>query len=641
MALVYTRWADPLLDTINADIANTSTLASSLLTPIVYGADLFGDEATFLTGNFGFDGYMGVPRLMGADAEQAAAEFNVAWQTVDPALNPSLRALTSAASLVGASGTYATSLLRADTMPLVFSFPVLPTTLDADGSDFEVTLSDGTRVTPQVAGLLPNLEHNERQTVVITGDFGNRTTPGSPGARYPTSVAIVNDGTPLQMIGRSGPLIAVGLSINSSNSYVAGNGPRLVFAKINRYSNLGEGGPIGVGAASQNNSGFDSYGDQAQYRLRLYTSAGFSPDGIASLMPDDFGRFFQLKATTQSGESITITETGTPYAIGDRGTLTVVGLADLAPAGTPVNAAYVEDHDNYYDVILEGDLTAITALSAVRMPSANGYSAVYNPGGPGNSPDAPGAAPGPFTVPSQDHSIPISFDLDGARQVTFVEIDGAVLRNPWDLRPVGRLLGTAVEDTLTGQKILAYSDPQGRRFFSSFKASSSTASNLPGGRSELSAIDLIDTRNSDPANDVVVTGSLSRSAADDCILQWYSVSDNEGTVVDPLSGSILKPGEPGYAEAAGRRADLISNNRLALTNSMIAPFSITLDSGAIYAPLIINQTSGESYFAFAAANPDQLEHFSGFGANGWGMEDLYGGGDRDYDDLIVRFSLGS
>ena len=412
-------------------------------------------------------------------------------------------------------------------------------------------------------------------------------------------------------------------------------------AKLNRYSDLGEGGPVGVGAASQNNSGFDSYGDQAQYRLRLYTSAGFSPDGIASLMPDDFGRFFQLKATTQNGESITITETGTPYAIGDRGTLTVVGLADLAPAGTPVNAAYVEDHDNYYDVILEGDLTAITALSAVRMPSANGYSAVYNPGGPGNSPDAPGAAPGPFTVPSQDHSIPISFDLDGARQVTFVESDGAVLRNPWNLRPVGRLLGTAVEDTLTGQKILAYSDPQGRRFFSSFKASSSTSSNLPGGRSELSAIDLIDTRNSDPANDVVVTGSFSRSAADDCILQWYSVSDNEGTVVDPLSGSILKPGEPGYAEAAGRRADLISNNRLALTNSMIAPFSITLDSGAIYAPLIINQTSGESYFAFAAANPDKLEHFCGFGANGWGMEDLYGGGDRDYDDLIVRFSLGS
>lgn len=77
-----------------------------------------------------------------------------------------------------------------------------------------------------------------------------------------------------------------------------------------------------------------------------------------------------------------------------------------------------------------------------------------------------------------------------------------------------------------------------------------------------------------------------------------------------------------------------------MTNSTIAPFSITLESGAIYAPLIINQTSGERYFAFAAANPDKLRHFTGFGANGWSMEDGYEGGDRDYDDLIVRFSLG-
>ncbi len=627
MALVYSQWAGPLLDTINADIANTSTLASSLLTAIVYGADLFGDEAKFLTGNFGFDGYMGVPRLMGANAEQAAAEFNVAWQTLDPALNPSLRALTSAASLVGASGTYATRLLLADTMPLVFSFPVLPSSLDADGSDFEVTLSDGTTVTPQIAGLLPNLEYNERQTVVIDGDFGNRITPGSPGAKYPISVAIVNDGTPLQMIGRSGPVNAVGLSIDSSNSYVAGNGPRLVSAKLNRYSDLGEGGPVGVGSASQHNSGSDSYGDQAQYRFRLYTSAGFSPDGIASLMPNDFSRFFQLKATTESGENITITETGVSYAIGNQGRITVVGLADLATAGTPLNAAYVEDHDNYYDVILEGDLNAIKALSAVRMPSGNGYSAVYNPGGPGN-------------VPSQDHSIPISFDLDGARQVTFVETDGAVLRNPWNLRPVGDLLGTAVEDTLTGQTILAYIDPQDRRFFSSFEASPSTATDLPGQRTQLSAIDLIDIREIDAPSDVTVSGSFSRSAADNSVLQWYSVSDDEGTVVDPLSGAILKPGEPGYAEAAGRRADLISDNTLELTNSTIAPFSITLESGAIYAPLIINQTSGERYFAFAAANPDKLGHFTGFGANGWGMEDGYEGGDRDYDDLIVRFSLG-
>ena len=641
MAIVYSEWAQPLLDTINADLANPSTLASSLLTPIVYGADLFADEAKFLTGNYGFDGYLGVPGLMSANGKRVAAEFNVAWESIDPALSPSLRALTSASGLLGASGTYGTDLRLADTMPLVFSVPVLPSSLDASGSDFEVTLSDGTKVTPQVAGLLPNLEHNERQTVVIMGDFGNRITPGNPGALYPTSVEIVNDGTPLQLLEQHGPVDAVGLSISSQNPYGEGNGPKLVSAKLNLYSTLGEGGPIGVGSVSENNSGSDLYGDQAQYRLRLYTSAGFSPDGIQSLMPDQFGTYFQLKATTRNGDSVVISEPEVAYTIGNQGTVTVIGLADLAPAGTTINAAYVEDHDNYYDVILKGDLNAIRALSEVRMPSEAGYSSVYNPGGPGNNPDAAGAAPGPFTVASQDHSIPISFDLDGARQVTYVESDRAVLRNPWNLLPVGDLLGTAVEDTSTGQTIQAYIDPLGRRFFSSFAASSSEATNLPGNGSEGSAIDLIDIRDVDAINGVNVSGSFSRSAENDSSLQWYAVADGEGSVEDPLSGLMLKPGEAGYASAAMRRAELISDNVLQLNNASIDSFSVTLEGGAMYAPLITNKASGERYFAFAAANADGLAHYAAFGANGWGVEDIFGGGDHDYDDMIVRFNLNS
>ena len=45
--------------------------------------------------------------------------------------------------------------------------------------------------------------------------------------------------------------------------------------------------------------------------------------------------------------------------------------------------------------------------------------------------------------------------------------------------------------------------------------------------------------------------------------------------------------------------------------------------------------------SFAAANADGLVHFTRFGANGWGVEDIFGGGDHDYDDMIVRFSLSS
>ena len=51
---------------------------------------------------------------------------------------------------------------------------------------------------------------------------------------------------------------------------------------------------------------------------------------------------------------------------------------------------------------------------------------------------------------------------------TYVEIDGPVLRNPWDLLPVGSLLGLAIHDTTSGQRINAYSDPDGQRFYASF-----------------------------------------------------------------------------------------------------------------------------------------------------------------------------
>ena len=102
------------------------------------------------------------------------------------------------------------------------------------------------------------------------------------------------------------------------------------------------------------------------------------------------------------------------------------------------------------------------------MPSSGGYSPVYNPGGPGNDPTAPGAAPGPFTVPSTDHSVSVTNDLDGTQVVTFVEVEGSVQRNPVTGQPIGTLVGLAVEDVVTGQQINAYRDPNGLVFYASF-----------------------------------------------------------------------------------------------------------------------------------------------------------------------------
>jgi hypothetical protein len=636
LAIIYTELADPLLAYIDADIANSSASASALLTPINYNADLFASEAKFFSGNYGFEGYIGIPGLSGTNGQQVAANFNIAWETLDPALNPALRALTSGASALGASGVYGTQLQLQDTMPLVFSYPVLPTTLNQNGSDFEIELNDGSIVKPLIAAFLPNLEHNERQTVVIIGEFGNRNLPGTPDARYPVSVRIVNDGTPLQMLSANGPVDAVGLNIASKNPYESGNGPKLVAAKLNYFSALGEGAP-NANQSSLFNSGGNLYGNEAQYRLRLYTSAGFSPDGIASLLPNDFSNYFILESRF-GNDSIEITEANRNYEIGDLGSIKVVGLADLGPAGTTVNEAYVEDHDNYYDIILEGDLAAIQSLQSVRMPSSGEYQAVYNPGGPGNNPDAPGAGSGPFTVASEDHTTPITLDLDGAMQATYVEVDGEVLRNPWNLQPVGTLLGLAVKDTLSGQEINAYVDPDGRRFYSSFSPSSDSASNLPGDKTDVNPINLINTTEFSEESVVTISGSISRSATDNLALQFYEIKNIDGAVTDPISGSILLPGEPGYADAAINNANL-NSNQLVLADASINSFDFTLQAGKLYAPVLINEEQNELYFAIAGANRDGLDHFNGVGANGWGIEDTFGGGDRDFDDIIILFEV--
>ncbi len=466
--VVFTPLADRLVQFVNASRADTSGTAASLQTPINYNADIFAATPAIVTANYGFDGYMGVPGLTGTGPNDRAiaAFYNVAWESLDPALGAAQRAYTSAVSTDSISSVYGVDLLLADTIPVVFSNPVLPTTVNP--TDFLITLSDGSQVNPLTAAFLPNLEFNERQTVVIAGYLGNRLQPGDPGAMYPVSVTVIDDGSPLQLLTNTGPVSAVGLSAQSANPYVTGNGPRLVAAKLNYFSNLGEGGPIGMSLASQNNSGADLYGSQAQYRLRLYTSAGFSPDGIASLLPGEFSRYFILEATADDGSTIEITQANTPVTIGSFGSITVVGLADLAQAGATENAAYVEDHDNYYDVILSGDPAAVARLSSVRMPSTGSYSPVYNPGGPGNDPTAPGAAPGPFTVPSTDGSVAVTNDLDADQVATFVEVDGAVQRNPVTGRPIGTLLGVAVEDIVTGQRINAYVDPQRRLFYASF-----------------------------------------------------------------------------------------------------------------------------------------------------------------------------
>jgi hypothetical protein len=41
-----------------------------------------------------------------------------------------------------------------------------------------------------------------------------------------------------------------------------------------------------------------------------------------------------------------------------------------------------------------------------------------------------------------------------------------------------------------------------------------------------------------------------------------------------------------------------------------------------------------AYFNYLGANPDQIDHFRLLGNNTFGFEDMYGGGDRDFNDGV-------
>ena len=64
-----------------------------------------------------------------------------------------------------------------------------------------------------------------------------------------------------------------------------------------------------------------------------------------------------------------------------------------------------------------------------------------------------------------------------------------------------------------------------------------------------------------------------------------------------------------------------------------------VNAGDLIAMQLTNNTHGDTYSGFAQANEtvngQPVGHLWNYGLNAWGWEDIKGGGDRDYNDLIV------
>ena len=150
--------------------------------------------------------------------------------------------------------------------------------------------------------------------------------------------------------------------------------------------------------------------------------------------------------------------------------------------------------------------------------------------------------------------------------------------------------------------------------------------------------------------DSFLIGSLSynREASFNSTVGFYQVLDRNGSLFDAVTGRTLDPtvlqaaDQDRYRELAlseANRASALDGN--AITNRQLVQKEFSVAGGVFYAPFAIVASTQQTYFAFAAANPDGVNHFKMMGANVFGLEDMHGGGDRDYNDLLVGVNFKS
>jgi hypothetical protein len=141
--------------------------------------------------------------------------------------------------------------------------------------------------------------------------------------------------------------------------------------------------------------------------------------------------------------------------------------------------------------------------------------------------------------------------------------------------------------------------------------------------------------------DIQVTFTIKREAAFNNTVGFYQIEDAQGTVTS-ITGAKIKPGEAGYQAAVVQNR--IAGVDLAVANGQTASIDKVLQGGAIYAPFLIananpsnlNGNFGNVYTPYTLGNSDATDHVRLLGDNTFGFEDLVGGGDKDFNDVVVK-----
>lgn len=144
--------------------------------------------------------------------------------------------------------------------------------------------------------------------------------------------------------------------------------------------------------------------------------------------------------------------------------------------------------------------------------------------------------------------------------------------------------------------------------------------------------------------------ALTRDAGYNNYIGFYQVVDENGGIDTNGDGKAdILPGEADYTKAAV--SDRVPGIDLTLKNNGTATYTGTFQPGAIFAPFIIANGTPNAilddnpnndkpvYFSFLGANTGKIDHISLLGDNIFGFEDLPNGGDKDFNDFIVKVNL--
>lgn len=131
------------------------------------------------------------------------------------------------------------------------------------------------------------------------------------------------------------------------------------------------------------------------------------------------------------------------------------------------------------------------------------------------------------------------------------------------------------------------------------------------------------------------------------VVGFYAIDHEDGRIFSETDG-LLYPGDEGYVQAAlSNRIDV----ELTTANGKHSTYSAEIETGQLLASFFVSDRSLDRildettfndpsiFFTHVGANSDGVDHVQLLGTNTFGFEDMLGGGDMDFNDLIVKTTI--